>query len=178
MPSNVTWSAAHDPPCPSSTTPRPPIDHPLTSCVPEPLADPQTALLTSLVSLILSNRREVYRAPGLSDVANNGGSRINQRLLLMLRKMCTDFGERGLVDELVRAQQAQKPGGGRKRKSDTAEEDERKVKIEKVEKQKGGKEEKDEKGGVGGMGEREKTKKEMRDEILRGDHEIMPKFQY
>lgn len=82
-------------------------------------------MLTSLVSLVLANRREIYKTPGLADVANNGGSRINQRILLMLRKMCNDFGERGLVDELVRAQSA---GGRRKRKATDDDEDKRDIK--------------------------------------------------
>lgn len=33
----------------------------------------------------------------------------------MLRKLCNDFGERGLVDDLIRAQAAK---GGRKRKAE------------------------------------------------------------
>lgn len=214
MPSNVTWSAAHDVSSLFSCLPFSPPSQPSISHSLRPLrlssrnmhprdisypgtvsANPQTALLTSLVSLILSNRREVYSAPGLSDVANNGGSRINQRLLLMLRKMCTDFGERGLVDELVRAQQAQKPGGARKRKSDKSDGDEegeeRKVKMERVEKVeknkvKGDKDkgEKDGKGGKGetaGLSEVEmsaKSKDELRNEILLGNPDVKPSFQY
>lgn len=77
------------------------------------------------MTLVLANRRELYRTPALADVSNNGGSRINQRLLLMMRKLCNDFGERGLVDDLVRAQAGQ---GRRKRK--TPPDDEEHAKVE------------------------------------------------
>lgn len=121
------------------------------------------------MSLVLANRRELYRAPGLGDVSNNGGSRINQRLLLMLRKMCTDFGERGLVDELVRAQAGQ---ARRKRKPDSEPEDPRRVKTERREDA--------EQGERGGRPAREARaqaeQRPMRDELDQED--IKPKIEY
>ncbi|KLT43983.1 hypothetical protein CC85DRAFT_326882 [Cutaneotrichosporon oleaginosum] len=70
-------------------------------------------ILRAVTASVLASRRTIYTTPGLEAVANNGGSRINQRVQQMLKKMCAAYGLAGVVEEEVAAASGKKEGAGR-----------------------------------------------------------------
>ena len=53
----------------------------------------------------------MYATPGLEDWAGNGGSRINQRIQQMLKRLCSDYGATGIVEAQVKTAGARPAAG-------------------------------------------------------------------
>ncbi len=91
----------------------------------------QALILRAITASVLASRRGIYATPGLEDVAGNGGSRVNQRVQQMLKKMCAAYGVAGVVEDEVAAAsgKGQAEGGsvkekaGKKRKVEVKDED-------------------------------------------------------
>ncbi|ORY21100.1 hypothetical protein BCR39DRAFT_570042 [Naematelia encephala] len=61
-----------------------------------------TALVRGMISTILSNRIDFRSIPDLEPVGNNGGDRINKKLIQILTRMADQYpGCQGAVKELV-----------------------------------------------------------------------------
>ncbi|RSH86753.1 uncharacterized protein EHS24_005025 [Apiotrichum porosum] len=96
-----------------------------------------TALLRAVVATVLANRRNIYATTGLEDVAGNGGSRINQKIQQMLKKLAAAQGRPDIVDDEVAANSTARGGGAggapkkvKKEKNAGGPSKKRKVKVE------------------------------------------------
>lgn len=76
----------------------------------------QAIILRAVVASVLANRRAIYATPGLEDVNANSGSRINQRVQQMLKKMCGAYGVSGVVEAEVASASSGKGGSGEAKK--------------------------------------------------------------
>ncbi|KAK8864444.1 hypothetical protein IAR55_001693 [Kwoniella newhampshirensis] len=92
-----------------------------------------TALIRGMVVNILTNRSDLYKIPDLQGVSDNGGDRVNKKVMQILKKLCGQYpGAEQMVDEEVKKLKGSKSGSSsragpatpKKRKMGTKNEDE------------------------------------------------------